>query len=441
MNNTVKNNGLAKKVLNGAKNLMVKNKKFEIKHQDKVSAHEYFSNKSLLDNHEFTKVKLSDYGYEQAGLNKGDETALTNFLNAIKEGHIVDVTFSESDHLKRKSAVEEIMNEKSKQIIDNQLTNKNINNVLIPDKHSIIKEKENELKKIEADRIKGRLNADFKQSRYIIYNVLTWVLGFYLILFYASAIHSTFFRNLLQDLSEYGNSENLSIILNSIFDPMALFTFKTSTIFIYTGSALFFSIGLLAHSFFHRQKNLKNKIIVGMASFGLPLIADVFIAHKIHSNIVQAKSLIGIEDNTPWYLSDNFWLVIIFGYIAYMAWALLFEECNREADKKSNDKVAEMMTKNIKNDIRELRNAIKELQLQNNNTLAVIQKLQQEVEVLKKQIEKIIQEPDLLLRNLHNFYEGWLRYINNAGSLSHRKKLCDDTFNKFLSENFTINNN
>jgi len=81
------------------------------------------------------------------------------------------------------------------------------------------------------------------------------------------------------------------------------------------------------------------------------------------------------------------------------------------------------------------------LQLQNNNTLAVIQKLQQEVEVLKKQIEKIIQEPDLLLRNLHNFYEGWLRYINNAGSLSHRKKLCDDTFNKFLSENFTINNN
>jgi len=151
--------------------------------------------------------------------------------------------------------------------------------------------------------------------------------------------------------------------------------------------------------------------------------------------------MIGIEDPTPWFQSDNFWLVIVFGFVAYMAWALLFEECIREADKKSSDKVADFMLKNINNEIRELRNELNQLHLQNNNTLSVILKLQQEVDILKKQMEKIIHDPDLLLRNLHNFYEGWLRYLNNSGSLSFRKKLCDERFNKFLTDNFSISNN
>lgn len=396
---------------------------------------------SITENHEVKKVKLSDFGFEQAGLNLGDEKALYNFLHSIKEGHIIEVTSKESDHLRRKLTIENIMDEKMKQITDKQLVSKNISTVLIPDKLQQIKEKENEIKKIETDRIKGRLNADFNQSRFLLYKTLTWILGFYLVLFYASAIHAAFFRNLLQDLSNYGNSENLSIILNSIFDPLALFVLKPSTLFIYLGSSLFFTIGLLAHNFFHRQKNLIRKIFIGLISFGVPFIADFLIAYKIHENIIQAKSIIGIEDNLPWFRSINFWLVIVFGFVAYMAWALLFEEYIREADKKSSDKVADVMIKNINNEIKVLKNDLRDLKLKLNEISSSIQKLQQEVDSLKKQMERIIHDPDLLLSNLHKFYEGWLRYLNGSDSLSYRKKLCDEKFNEFLKDNFYSSNN
>ena len=382
------------------------------------------------------KVLLSEYGYEQAGLNRGSANALENCLNEIREGHVVDVNFSESDHQKRKAEVERKINEKSNAIIDNQGNASSIEKVLIPENKTLIGEKENEINKINIDKIEGRISSDYNKSRHLLYKTLTWLLGIYLVIFYASAIDSAFFRNLLEDLTKKGTSDNVGLIMNSIFNPSALFQFKTSIIFIYFGSSLFFTIGLLAHIRMSRQKDLLGKIIIGIIAFSLPLVADFLIALKIHLNIIDAKALIGILDTTPWYRSANFYLVIVFGYFAYMAWAMIYEESQKEAAKRNTDKVAEYMIKTLKNEIKSLREEIKQMQIRLEELRGIVLKLQLEVETLKSQLNKVLQDPNLLYRNLHNFYEGWLRYLNAGENMEEKVMLCEGNFKNFMIDNF-----
>ena len=58
------------------------------------------------------KVKISEYGYSQAGLHQGDATSLTAHLGWIKEGHIVDEGFSEQENLLGKKKAEKSIHEK-----------------------------------------------------------------------------------------------------------------------------------------------------------------------------------------------------------------------------------------------------------------------------------------------------------------------------------------
>ncbi len=63
-------------------------------------------------NNEFTTTKaanrkpLRDWGHEQAGLNRGDSAALESHLRWIREGHIVDETYNESEEMFRKRQID-----------------------------------------------------------------------------------------------------------------------------------------------------------------------------------------------------------------------------------------------------------------------------------------------------------------------------------------------
>jgi hypothetical protein len=382
------------------------------------------------------KVLLSEYGFEQAGLNKGNNTALENFLHAIKEGHVVDISFSESDHQKRKAAIEEKIAEKSNLIIDYNNNAENLEKILIPEIKNEITEKEKEINQIHIEKMEGRLVTEYSKSRHHFMKSLVGILGVYLVVFYASAIDAVFFRNLLEDLSTSGTAENINLLLNSIFNPHALFQWKESSIFIYLGSALFFALGLLPHLMMKRQKRIIYKFLIGAIFLAIPLAGDFLIALKIHMNILQAKELMGLEDPTHWYQSTNFYLVIVFGYFAYMVWAIIYEESHREAAKKNTEKSAAYKIRFLKNEIKKLREEMKEMQIRLQDMKGNIQKLHLEIEKLRSQLNRVLQDPNLLFRNLHNFYEGWLRYINAGENKDYDREKCEKTFKSFMETKF-----
>ena len=81
-------------------------------------------------------------------------------------------------------------------------------------------------------------------------------------------------------------------------------------------------------------------------------------------------------------------------------------------------------------EIKELETKIIELETQ---LKTVLSKLEQ----LKRDLEKRMQNPDVLSQNLTSFYIGWSHYLNSTTEFELEKAKCDHTFNEFVSSQFT----
>lgn len=381
------------------------------------------------------KVKLDDYGFEEAGVNKGNAEALTNFLNEIKEGHVVDVNQSAQELSNQRKLIEDNLDAKKGEHITQLGAGEQLEKYTIPEKEAEIREKQGEIKQLELDKINGKSGCQTDTLMLWMWGALSVLLGIYLVMFYASAIHSVFFRDLLQELVKTGNTQNLSQKLNSIFDPNALFKVSASTLYIYFGSTLFFAFGLLAHHYLNKPMKFVDKILIGAIAMLVPFIADALLAFKIHNNIQTAKALMGIGDLTEWYKSMNFWLVIVFGYLAYMAWALIFQLFHAERSRRNPIHSANFSIEILKKEIKTLREEIRRHRVELSEIRIAIERLNQEIQRIIKRLEKALRDPDLLQHSLHQFFGGWLRYIN-AGNQNLQRKECTELFDKFINENF-----
>jgi hypothetical protein len=389
----------------------------------------------LHSGYRILKVKLDDYGFEEAGVNKGNAKALENFLNEITEGHLIDETQSEQDTCTRHKLIEDAMEEKKREMISLKSNAEHLEKHVIPDKEEDIREKQDDIKKLEIEKIDGKVNPDHDPLMIWVLGSLSVLVGIYLVLFYASAIHSAFFRDLIQDMMKSGTSQNLSMRLNSIFDPSALITRSSSILIIYFGSTMFFAIGLLAHHFLHKPNRPWKKVFVWMLSIALPLISDGLLAAKIQQNIKEVKGLMGIVEKAAWFESMNFWLVIVFGYVAYMVWGLIFHLFRKERAGRNPVHSANFAIQNLKREIKVIREEIRQHRIEVNTINTTLEGYRQELEHMKKQLTQSLQDPDLLLHRLYQFYSGWLRYLN-AGNMDGIRSECTRLFESYISKNF-----
>lgn len=383
------------------------------------------------------RVKLDDYGFEEAGVNKGNPEALSNHLSEIKEGHLIDASHVEDEENRKKSQIESSILEKQHDLQTVATEMQRIEEELIPGKEREIGELRDEIRTTKTNQAEQRQHPSHDPLMLWVYGVISVLLGLYLVLFYASAIHAAFFRNLLGELFEGGNTDNIGETLNSIFDPKAIFTLSPSMLFIYLGSFLFISIGLLAHQYLNKPATvLWKRLLVAIPVMLIPLGADYLLAYKIHTTIREAKSLMGIEDLTPWYSSTTFWLVIVFGYVAYMAWAGIFQLFRSEKNKRNPQYMVAFLIRNLIDDIHRLQEEIRQYRDTLHSLRNKKDQLNHELEELRHKLGRIMQDPSLLLQNLHQFYKGWLRYLN-AGNKERVVSDCDIVFKQFLTTHFS----
>ena len=322
------------------------------------------------------KVKISEYGYSQAGLHQGDATSLTAHLGWIKEGHIVDEGFSEQENLLGKKKAENSIQEKEGEKIKLEGEKQTVDEVKIPAAKNQIEETKEEIKQVKINLAENRIKSDFQAMRYYTYLCLTILLSIYLIFFYASAINSAFFRNAQSLIANAGT--DITMLLDSIFDPKGIFMPNSSLVFTYFGAFLFFAIGLMPHGILNSE-NKHKKVYAALLLTGA-FLADAALAYKIDKGIHDLKLMAGVPDaDWKFYNSINFYLVLLFGFCAYLVWGQMYEMVIKEKSKKNTDIKAEIIINGLKETMKEQKQDLQQLEVR-------VKQLEAEIAIIKQQL-------------------------------------------------------
>lgn len=378
---------------------------------------------------------FNDFGFDKAGKNSGESISLKVHLGWIKDGHIVEEGFNENEQhlLKKQLEIKIVAKEEDKnKIIGEKRTALEVE---IPTFEKKIKDLTDEIQQTKIDLLDNKIQTGYHPEKYFMYVGLVFILGVYLILFYASMIYGCFFRNAASLIQSSGS--DITLMLDSIFDVKGIFTPSPVLIIDYLGAFIFFGAGYLPHTLEGKNKKISTVLLL-LAS----LIVDSIMAYKIDLGIHNLKELAGIAD-TDWhfYSSVNFYLVLVFGYLVYLVWGYLFEMMLREKMKKTGNTKAALIIDGLKLEIKALRNELdilnaKIIDLETKITAIIVQ-----LEQLKKDLENNMLNPNALSQNLSSFYMGWREYLNRRSDYILEKSNCDMVFNEFMQSQFNTSIN
>jgi hypothetical protein len=383
-----------------------------------------------LSTQKVERVKsFREYAFEKAGLNRGDYLSLKANLQWIKDGHLVDETYNEKEeHLLKQQVKNKIItkDEEKEKVDGEKRTAVEVSKPAIEKK---IKELNDEIQQTKIDLAENKVETGYHLEKHIMYAGLTFLLSFYLLFFYASAIYASFFRNAGTILKMAG--DDVALYLDSIFDVKGIFTASPALLIVYLGAFLFFAIGLIPHNIEGKNKKLN----IGLAIFGA-FIADSLMAYKIDLGIHELKVMAGVADaDWNFYSSINFYMVLLFGFCAYLVWGYMFEMMLKEKNKKTGDAKATLIIKGLKEEIKTLKSELQVLETKIIELETQIKNILFQLEQLKKDLESRMLNPDVLSQNLTSFYMGWRQYLNGT-DLSLEKVKCEETFNDFMQTQF-----
>ncbi|RAR71487.1 coiled-coil domain-containing protein [Flavobacterium aciduliphilum] len=405
----------------------------------KLEAVEGIANETLqnqletISKEKVERVKsFKDFGFKRAGQNLGSWLSLKTHLNWIRDGHFVDETYNENEvEILRQQAENKILSkDEEKEKIEGD--KKTAIEVLKPSIERKIKDLNDEIQQTRIDLADKTLQTGYESIKFIMYSTLVVILSFYLLFFYASTIYAAFFRNKSSLIANAGG--DISLYLDSIFDVKGIFTASPILLIVYLGAFLFFAIGLIPHNIEGKNKSY----YIGLSLFGA-LVADSMLAYKIDKGLHDLKIMAGISDG-EWYFytSINFYLVLLFGFAAYLVWGYMFEMMLKEKTKKSPDIKANIIIKGLKEEISLLRIELSNLETRIIELETQLKAIMSQLEQLKKELEKRMQNPDALSQNLTSFYMGWQQYLNNTTEFINEKDLCEQTFNEFIQSQFHL---
>jgi hypothetical protein len=397
-----------------------------------VTANETLQNQiETISKEKVERVKsFKDFGFKRAGQNLGNCLSLKAHLNWIRDGHFIDETFNDNEeNILRQQAENKILakDEEKVKIEGDKKTAIEVNKPSIERK---IKELNEEIQQTKIDLADKTLQTGYEPIKFFMYSTLVIILSFYLLFFYASTIYAAFFRNNGSLIRTAGG--DIALYLDSIFDVKGIFTASPVLLIVYLGAFLFFAIGLIPHNIEGKNK----QYYVGLSLFGA-LVADSMLAYKIDLGIHNLKMMAGISDaDWHFYTSVNFYLVLLFGFAAYLVWGYMFEMMLKEKTKKSSDIKAAIIIKGLKEEIKLLRVELQLLETKIIELETQLKAIISQLEQLKKDLQKRMQNPDTLSQNLTSFYMGWQQYLNNTTEFINEKYLCENTFNEFMQSQF-----
>lgn len=382
------------------------------------------------------RVVLSEHGFNLAARSAGDPNLLRSSLNRIYHGHLVDINQNENDQQAHKQQREKQLAELEKHRVDMEAEKNNIEKNYIPLKENELKQQKDKIHELKINKAEQDLLSEYKPFWFFTYSVLSVLMGLFLLFFYANVVYNAFFRNIISEVMNAGQTE-IGALLNVIFTDK-LFEQKLPVLFMsFLAAFLFFGFGLLPHKIKsdNRIQSKISKVILLVIAFSASLLIEIFLAYQIHHNIETVSKMI-LGDNEyngkPWYFSTMFYTIVLLGFGVYMMWAYFLELMVDMHSKKDNGKVVKLKLNRLDEIIEAINKEISDLKTRVSDIEANIKKNLISSNMVKQMIGSRIYDKALLKRNIEQFYNGWLKHLSSADHLQQKIKDSETTYRDFL---------
>lgn len=215
-------------------------------------------------------------------------------------------------------------------------------------------------------------------------------LTLFLFIFYTSAMHSAFIRDVAAEIAQgfaggdgfisESSQRNVAvniINLDSIKDAYERYNWN-GLLFAICAPFLFIAIGFLIHIKKLDYEEYKPWVrnLLRFSPYLIALLLDIFLAYHIVKDVHVAKFNAGLE-NTAWtafyFLAKvDFYLIILTGFVGYIIWGIIldfvleqkktYEDIRKEKEKECKDQVAvrQQHTSTLEEEIKGLEGQIKE---------------------------------------------------------------------------------
>lgn len=296
--------------------------------------------------------------------------------------------------------------------------------------------KQNEKEKLEKEKFeiqqKGREINKEHRLKLIIGLVIIIPLTFYLFLFYSSTFYSAFFADASSSVG----------VVDKLFDGEALIKAMrdgvTELCFVLSAPIIFLGLGFSLH-FFSLQKGIGKWFKMG-AIVLVTLFFDCILAYKIGEQIHNIKVVMGLAPLNQVYTINmairdiNSWAVIFCGFIVYIIWGIVFDQCMDAYDKMdlNKTKLKEINQKiyNIENQILEEKDNMAKNKQKIIDEESIIRKLEKEIQT------KVFIDMDEIKKEINNFFVGWIKMMNILSKSNEDKNEANMIYNREISTLF-----
>ncbi|MCY7350486.1 MAG: hypothetical protein LH606_07440, partial [Cytophagaceae bacterium] len=355
-------------------------------------------------------VNLREYGFTKAGEHHGDALALSNLFNQIQQGFILDENVNDEKQRVERERIEEEITATERTGNELRTEVRRLKETEIPKVEGAISLVDDDINQVELNALK-RIKDPSHLDRFNL-RLYWWVFipaTVFVYLFYVSAFHSAFFRDIISEAEQAANN-GANIQMNPYFNRQAFAIVDLHWLVPF----IFFLFGLILHIVYDSSGRSRWPKLVAVLLF--ILVADGLLAYNLESTYQQLKIFMGIA--TPdyhFYTSTVFYMVLILGFFTCLGWSILLHEIRNERQKLNVEKVTQVEIRTMKEKRLKLTNQIQDLN-------ATMVQHDGKIEMLSLDIRRLIQKRDKislclvdLEKRLTDFYDGWLNYINLLG--------------------------
>lgn len=378
---------------------------------------------------EIEKGNMNQLGYTRAGRHNGDPIALNNSFQLIKSGQIVDENNNEQRRKEIINGIDKSIDDHKQEISSLRTGVEKIDQVDLPGIQS-----ELEHNKLKIDDLRNRTR-ETKYQRNKFNLILTWIgfiAGFfYLYLFYVSAIHSALFRNIAGEVAN-ADKESIGMLLNNVFNISAFKEFNIH----WFAPIVFFIFALILHFTLEiKTRAIRWPLIISVVLF--VMVADGLLAYSIENNNHTISKLMGLSDGTwVFYKSFVFYLVLFFGFFTSIGWSLVLHKLAHEFESANPERENYDKILDIEKTIRQLyfeKGNTSSARIEKVNTIVSLEEKIKALESRKSNVHYSLVD---LEKNIDDFYNGWLSYLNGLKSDLQKKQECENAYTSFKSLNF-----
>jgi molecular chaperone GrpE (heat shock protein) len=377
-------------------------------------------------------VDLRSYAFEQAGRTLGDPNSLQAHLSEIREGRLLDESRRQELSQQEKDRLQERIGTLREEQQRKQARHHEVEQTRIPrlqERIEALRERIGRLRTGEDPDLNDE--PVFDPFKAVFLGVLCLGALLFIGLFYYMAIYTAIF----QDDSALQANASASSLFQSVFNVQAFYSagFWEATMCFFAGFA-----PLMFGGFMHQQYSNRKYLFMGATALAA-LLLDGLLAYKIEQASYEARYMTGMVQE-PWewthaFVSANFYLVLVFGFVTYFIWGMFYHEWHKEMLKRLKDNRQERLRlqkiQEEERKIDELQEEIAEHQAELPRLEAERQNLQTQIEQLQRKINaQYISKKDLL-HSLDSFGTGWLQYVSNLPDSERRTERCREILESF----------